>query len=133
MVTGTSLPVVTDIFIENIRMEPVSASRSVGVCSRSFSFCSLFIDFISLSNPSRTCSLRFSSRFWAAAITAQRTLSYMGSDYAAVNNGEQAQLTVEAPRDAQSGAYAVVQVYSTQVNSNGGDAYHIWPVGFYVP
>jgi hypothetical protein len=71
---------------------------------------------------------------WQEGITANRTFTYQGSSYAVVNNGETATLTVTAPATAASGSYDELSIYSEPMKATAtGDAYHVWPIGIYVP
>jgi hypothetical protein len=70
---------------------------------------------------------------WAETVTGSRTFHTNNFDFAAVNNGTTATLSVTAPAGAASGSWDLVYIYSTpEKATDTPDLYHIMPIGIYV-
>jgi hypothetical protein len=68
-----------------------------------------------------------------ATVTAATEVHTSAGLTATTNVGRAATLTVTAASGTASGTWAVVEVVSQPEVPNGGDTFHIWPVGVYVP
>lgn len=69
---------------------------------------------------------------FVTTVSSSTTVVLGGATYPGVNNGGAASLSIQAPSDAPSGAWAAVVVESEPVALDGDPA-HAWPLGVYVP
>ncbi|HEY8042046.1 MAG TPA: hypothetical protein VIF15_19720, partial [Polyangiaceae bacterium] len=69
---------------------------------------------------------------FTSTLSSPTSTTIQGTTYATTNNGRSGTLTVTAPAAAASGDWAIFFLYS-QTLAAGGDPYHFWPVGVYVP
>ena len=69
---------------------------------------------------------------WTVTIQSQRMVTVNGKSRPAINNGETITLSVTAPPGAARGSFQGFVIYSYPT-APGGDDYHMFPVGAYVP
>lgn len=79
-----------------------------------------------------------SAVFWKSSgptfdvtLTSPTSETIQGTSYPTLNNGTSATVTVTAPA-AASGTWAIIALESDPYLV-GGDPYHVWPIGVYIP